>query len=257
VKVKFLKQIFNIIFLMSNRNNFFIVFFVLLLFSNLYFIFQNQKQQKIIDELKKETVEQRQIVNKNEIIAKVERVIDGDTIVLEGKRKIRLANINAPELEYCLGKGAKERVEQLILGKEVRVIVGTTGNFGRELGFVYLGELLVNQLLLQEGWGRYDSTHLDKEKDKILLEAAHRAEREKIGVYRICTQTTPPNLKCSIKGNIDKKLGKKIYHFPGCAVYQMVSVELDRGERWFCSEEEAKNAGFTKSQQCYGKEYKQ
>jgi endonuclease YncB( thermonuclease family) len=92
---------------MLRKNNFFVAFFILLLFSNLYFIFQNKKQQRIIDELKKETVEQRQIVNKNEIIAKVERVIDGDTIVLEGKGKIRLANINAPELEYCLGKEAK------------------------------------------------------------------------------------------------------------------------------------------------------
>jgi endonuclease YncB( thermonuclease family) len=153
VKVKFLKQIFNIIFLMLRKNNFFIAFFVLLLFSNLYFIFQNQKQQKIINELKKETVEQRQIVNKNEILAKVERVIDGDTIVLEGKGKIRLANINAPELEYCLGKEAKERLEKLILGKEVKVTTGTTGNFGRELGFVYLGSCLLTNCFCKKDGG--------------------------------------------------------------------------------------------------------
>jgi len=32
---------------------------------------------------------------------KVEGVIDGDTLVLEGKSRIRLRYADAPELEYC------------------------------------------------------------------------------------------------------------------------------------------------------------
>ena len=37
----------------------------------------------------------------------VEGVIDGDTIVVEPKTRVRLRHIDAPELEYCGGKEAK------------------------------------------------------------------------------------------------------------------------------------------------------
>ena len=44
---------------------------------------------------------------------------------------------------------------------------------------------------------------------------------------------------------------KKIYHYPGCSEYEQTVVELDIGEQWFCSEEEARKAGFTKSEHCF------
>jgi len=31
---------------------------------------------------------------------------------------------------------------------------------------------------------------------------------------------------------------------------------LDLGEQWFCSEKEAQEAGYKKSEHCYGKKYK-
>lgn len=39
---------------------------------------------------------------------RTEGVIDGDTLVLEGKGRIRLRYADAPELEYCGGRQAKE-----------------------------------------------------------------------------------------------------------------------------------------------------
>jgi len=44
---------------------------------------------------------------------------------------------------------------------------------------------------------------------------------------------------------------KKTYHSPGCSEYERMVVELDIGEQWFCSEEEARKAGFTKSEHCF------
>ena len=38
---------------------------------------------------------------------KVEGVIDGDTLVLEGNAKIRLRGVDAPELKFCGGEEAK------------------------------------------------------------------------------------------------------------------------------------------------------
>ncbi len=52
----------------------------------------------------------------------------------------------------------------------------------------------------------------------------------------------PPD-SCNIKGNINRK-GNKIYHAPGTSSYGATKIDESRGERWFCSEEEAKAAGW-------------
>src|SRR3989338_4061602 len=48
-------------------------------------------------------------------------VIDGDTLVLEGKVRVRLRQVDAPETEYCGGKEAKKQLESLVIGKKVRL----------------------------------------------------------------------------------------------------------------------------------------
>ena len=52
-----------------------------------------------------------------------------------------------------------------------------------------------------------------------------------------------PGAGCDIKGNINGK-GAKIYHVPGDVNYAKTRVDTDRGERWFCTEEEARAAGW-------------
>ena len=48
---------------------------------------------------------------------------------------------------------------------------------------------------------------------------------------------------CVIKGNINKR-GDKIYHVPGSPYYAQTQIDESRGERWFCSEQEAQAAGW-------------
>src|SRR5690606_38583255 len=48
---------------------------------------------------------------------------------------------------------------------------------------------------------------------------------------------------CDIKGNISRN-GNRIYHVPGSPSYQATVVDPGRGERWFCSEREALDAGW-------------
>jgi hypothetical protein len=50
-----------------------------------------------------------------------------------------------------------------------------------------------------------------------------------------------------IKGNIAFESKEKIYHTKGQAYYDDTSIDLEYGERWFCSEEEAVSAGWRKS----------
>jgi hypothetical protein len=52
-----------------------------------------------------------------------------------------------------------------------------------------------------------------------------------------------------IKGNISSK-GERIYHLPGCRYYSSTVIDPKRGERWFCSEQEAVAAGWRRTKVC-------
>lgn len=51
---------------------------------------------------------------------------------------------------------------------------------------------------------------------------------------------------CRIKGNINRK-GGRVYHLPGERDYSRTRMDKGKGERWFCSEEEAVAAGWRKA----------
>ena len=183
-------------------------------------------------------------------------VIDGDTFVLDGKTKLRLRHLDAPELEYCGGQEAKEFLGDLVLDKKVIIqekILAQSG--GRPMALVYIGDKLVNEEVLRAGMARY---HSDKSSQKdVLKSAADLAKEEKLGIFSSqCYQTENlDNPDCLIKANIDKNSDLRNYYFPGCAQYDFTIVEKDLGEDWFCNEKEAQAAGFTRSKTCFDKKY--
>ena len=52
---------------------------------------------------------------------------------------------------------------------------------------------------------------------------------------------------CNIKGNISYSGGQRIYHVPGQHYYNDTRISAGKGERWFCTEEEARAAGWRKA----------
>lgn len=52
---------------------------------------------------------------------------------------------------------------------------------------------------------------------------------------------------CDIKGNISFNSGEKIYHVPGQKYYDSTIIEPAYGERWFCTEAEARTNGWRRS----------
>ena len=54
------------------------------------------------------------------------------------------------------------------------------------------------------------------------------------------------NDRCNIKGNVSTQ-GERIYHVPGQKYYNDTRISASHGERWFCSEEEARAAGWRRS----------
>lgn len=55
------------------------------------------------------------------------------------------------------------------------------------------------------------------------------------------------NPACKIKGNISVSSGERIYHVPGQSYYAETRISVGKGERWFCSEAEARAAGWRKA----------
>jgi hypothetical protein len=53
---------------------------------------------------------------------------------------------------------------------------------------------------------------------------------------------------CDIKGNISQN-GERIYHVRGGKWYEHTIINSRRGERWFCSEPEARAEGWRRSLQ--------
>ena len=51
---------------------------------------------------------------------------------------------------------------------------------------------------------------------------------------------------CLIKGNISAK-GERIYHVPGGKYYGPTRINTAKGERWFCTDAEARTAGWRRS----------
>ncbi|HEY0192362.1 MAG TPA: thermonuclease family protein [Kofleriaceae bacterium] len=90
--------------------------------------------------------------------ATVERVIDGDTIVVTGGRKIRYLLVDAPETtdghHACYGASAAAFNAALVLGKTVELSYDAVcdDRYGRTLAYVRVGDVDVNRSLLDRGY---------------------------------------------------------------------------------------------------------
>ncbi|CAN7436265.1 sunset domain-containing protein [Neorhizobium sp. LjRoot104] len=52
---------------------------------------------------------------------------------------------------------------------------------------------------------------------------------------------------CNIKGNVSIVSRERIYHVPGQWDYVSTNIRRDYGERWFCTEDDAREAGWRKA----------
>jgi micrococcal nuclease len=90
--------------------------------------------------------------------ATVDRVIDGDTIIVSGGIKIRYLLANAPETtdghDDCFGANAARFNTDLVLGKTVQLAYDAACQdmFGRTLAYVSVGGQDVNRLLVERGY---------------------------------------------------------------------------------------------------------
>ncbi|MEO1493225.1 MAG: thermonuclease family protein [Pseudomonadota bacterium] len=187
------------------------------------------------------------------------RVVDGDTIEVAGQR-VRLLDIDAFESgQYCqdakgrrqhCGKFAELQLVSLVGQNPVRCTGTEFDRYNRLLARCAvagadLGEAMVasGMALTFDGSGPYTAAEARARRTGQGFWAgtfehprAFRAARWQAGA-----QVSPEG--CPIKGNISRK-GDRIYHTPYSRHYARTRINLANGERWFCSEREALDAGW-------------
>ena len=199
------------------------------------------------------------------------RVIDGDTIEVDGAR-VRLHGVDAPETgQSCLaggthwacGQRATRELAKYIDARLVKCEQRDRDRYGRVVAVCRHAGRDVNAWLVAQGWAlayrRYSGAYVDEE-------AAAKSGRR--GVWRgefvapwdwrrgerLATRAREAPRSagdsrggCNIKGNISHNSGRRIYHMPGDRDYARTRITPSRGERWFCSEAEARAAGWRRA----------
>lgn len=105
----------------------------------------------------------------------VERVVDGDTLLLDGNERVRLIGVNTPESVdprrpvEAFGKEAAAFTRRLAEGRRVRLELGdeSRDRYGRTLAFVYLEDgTFLNAEIIRQGYGhaftRYPFRYADQ-----------------------------------------------------------------------------------------------
>ena len=211
------------------------------------------------------TLGTKNVISQGESV-KVARVIDGDTIEIEGGQAVRYIGIDTPETVHpqktveCFGREASNKNKELVEGKFVQLEkdVSEVDKYGRLLRYVYVDPstssgqaIFVNELLVMEGFAHASSYPPDVKYQDLLSSAQKEAQSQNKGLWAGCgdnsasSQASPDG--CQIKGNISFSTGEKIYHMPGQEYYDKTTIDESKGERWFCTEEEAQDTGWRKS----------
>lgn len=132
--------------------------------------------------------------------ALVTRVVDGDTIVIENDRKVRLIGIDTPETVDprravgCFGKEASKETKKLVEGKTVYLNkdVSEVDKYGRLLRYVYLPEnddvyILVNDYLVRAGFAKASTYPPDVRFAEQFRQAEAEARTSSRGLWQKCT----------------------------------------------------------------------
>lgn len=140
------------------------------------------------------TEKQTSVLGTGEESAVVTKVIDGDTIQIEGGKAVRYIGIDAAETSgsqkgsRCFASEAALKNRELVEGKSVRLEkdVSETDRYGRFLRYVYVGDILINDYLIRQGYAYAVAYPPDIKRQKDFVEAQREARENARGLWRVC-----------------------------------------------------------------------
>jgi endonuclease YncB( thermonuclease family) len=187
-------------------------------------------------------------------------VVTGDMLRVGGVL-VRLKGIEAPETEqYCTIPGKQRAVkcaadalgalQRLAGGRSVRCEIAGSDSSARVLGICFAGTSEINAELVKGGHvfaeqGVFAPYAMLEDQARTHKTGLWRGSPKRPSEYRTelwnqAKKAAPEG--CPIKGAVSP--GGKFYLLPWSPDYGRVRVRRAKGERWFCSEEEAQSAGW-------------
>lgn len=186
-------------------------------------------------------------------------VVDGDTLEIDGI-KYRLHGIDTPEAgQKCsksgggtwrCGDAATATLISLTTGKDVICDDRGQDDFKRTISVCKVDGTDINAKMVSLGYAwafrKFSNDYVSAEDEArskqlgVWQAPTQTAEEFRAAKWEVAKQVSPTG--CPIKGNISKN--GRIYHPPWSPWYNRTKISLNKGERWFCSEAEALQAGW-------------
>jgi hypothetical protein len=176
---------------------------------------------------------------------------------------VRLSGIEVPEREQRCGKdnnkwrcaeAAQSALLKVISSRPVRCRLTGSDKAGRPLGSCWIDAVDINAELVRQGYvfaeggtlARYSGQESEARNAKagMWIGDTQRPAELRAKAWEEAKRNAPDG--CPIKGQVTGQ--ERVYVLPGTPDYQRVRVQTSRGDRWFCSEQEAAAAGFKEAQ---------
>jgi endonuclease YncB( thermonuclease family) len=191
-------------------------------------------------------------------------VTDGDTIRL-GETRVRLHGIDALEIDqtctrrdgavWPCGRWARDALAARFGGRTAICEAADDTSYGRMVARCRVGGTDMGAWLVRQGVAlaarRYSLDYVDAEKEALFAQRGiWAADFIPPAAFRAAVRAAADSAaaaagSCVIKGNISAN--GRIYHLPGQEHYDRTTIRPEAGERWFCTEAEARAAGWRRA----------
>lgn len=206
-------------------------------------------------------------LSRNETISGRAQVLTADTLRV-GKQKVRLSGIEMPDPnQRCLRSGARSGGRTWACGQEAREAMqrlvngrSVTCEVGSRSADVVQGRCETNGADIAEGLVKAGFAFASSGFISAYSGAEGAAKASKSGIWSSAEPERPAQWRdrlwseakhqapdgCPIKGRVRGR--ERVYLMPWHSNYARVRIRARRGERWFCTENEAEAAGWHNSQ---------
>ena len=205
---------------------------------------------------------------RGELISGAVRVIDGDSLHV-GDTEVRLFGVDAFEgRQVCVRDGNPWRCGEAAANELRKLTTGAitchkrdTDSYGRTVAVCTDGTVDLGAELVRAGlalaYRQFSDDYVDEENEARTARRcawagdftrpwdARRAGDTQLRQVQSANGDAVSGCRgTGIKGNISKPSGERIYHVRGSSSYEETRIDEADGERWFCTEEDARRAGW-------------